>query len=87
MRQVYIQYCRPLRPSPLWRSGTSFASHAMGLRFESGPVRSCIFAFFSCGSDCGLRPFKMEFWSVIQEIHNQNLQISGVQVILQIYQN
>ena len=31
--------------SPLWRSGTSFASHAMGLRFEPGRVRSCIFVF------------------------------------------
>ena len=48
--------------SPLWRSGTSFASHAMGLRFEPGRVRSCIFVvFFSFGSDCGLRPFKIEF--------------------------
>ena len=29
---VYIQCFRLLRPSPVWRSVTSFASHAMGLR-------------------------------------------------------
>ena len=29
---VYIQYFRPLRPLPVWRSGMSFASHMMGLR-------------------------------------------------------
>ena len=32
--------------SPLWCSGTSFASHARGLGFEPGRVTSCILCFF-----------------------------------------
>ena len=46
MRHVYIQYFWLSRLSPLWCSGTSFASHARGLGFEPGRVRSCILCFF-----------------------------------------
>ena len=71
---VYIQYFRLLRPSPLWPGGTSFASHAMGLRLAGWDHAFSCCCFFSCGSDCGLvRPFKIEFWSVIQEIPNHYL--------------
>ena len=46
MRHVYIQYFWLPRFSPLWCSGTSFASHGRGLGFEPGRVRSCISCFF-----------------------------------------